>query len=154
LPLVAIAILIVLKRPRPSESAASKATGGASHWWPDWRHPHVWRTGLILGSANGAYFGGNTFLPGYLESVGRSDLVGAALTALNLGQLPVSLLLLAIAARIERRAWPFVALGVGTVLSLFGIIGTAGAWTVFFAGTLGFCAAGTLVLSLTLPPLL
>lgn len=154
LPLLAIAALIVLRRPRAASPATSKLSGASPHWWPEWRHPHVWRPGLILGSANGAYFGGNTFLPGYLDSVGNPELVGAALTALNLGQLPASLLLLAIASRIERRAWPFVALGVGTIVSLFAIIATTGAWTVFFAGTLGFCAAGTLVLSLTLPPLL
>lgn len=154
LPLVAIALLILLKRPRPAAPAVAGGAPARAHWWPDWRHPHVWRPGLILGSANGAYFGGNTFLPGYLNSIGHPDLVGAALTALNLGQLPASLLLLVIASRIERRAWPFVALGVGTIFCLAGIVATAGTWTVVFAAGLGFCAAGTLVLSLTLPPLL
>jgi MFS transporter, CP family, cyanate transporter len=151
LPMAAIALLILLWRPRTS---APVSGAGPVRWWPDWRHPHVWRPGLILGSANGAYFGGNTFLPGYLSSVGQPELVGHALTALNLGQLPASLLLLVIATRIERRAWPFVALGVGTLVCLAGIVATAGAWTVAFAAGLGFCAAGTLVLSLTLPPLL
>lgn len=153
LPLIVIAVLVALRRPAPEERAATAAAGPA-RWWPDWRHPHVWRPGLILGSANGAYFGGNTFLPGYLGSVGRADLVGEALTALNLGQLPASLLLLVVAQRIERQAWPFIAFGIGALICLAGIVATAGIGTVVFAAGLGFCAAGTLVLSLTLPPIL
>jgi len=153
LPLLVIAVLVALRRASATERAATVAAGPA-RWWPDWRHPHVWRPGLILGSANGAYFGGNTFLPGYLEWVGRPDLVGAALTALNLGQLPASILLLVIARRVERRASPFIAFGLGALICLAGIVATAGVATVVFAAGLGFCAAGTLVLSLTLPPIL
>jgi CP family cyanate transporter-like MFS transporter len=151
LPLVVIAAVIMLAAPRTRTQSNDAA---ARRWWPDWSNPLVWRPGLMLGSANGAYFGANTFLPGYLDAAGRPDLIPDALTALNLGQLPASLLLLALAARIERRAWPFVALGVGAMLCVVGIVTTAGPWTIAFAGGLGFCAAGTLVLSLALPPLL
>ena len=48
------------------------------------------------------YFTANAFLPDYLHHLGRADLVSAALTALNVGQIPASLLLLAIAGRLER----------------------------------------------------
>jgi CP family cyanate transporter-like MFS transporter len=152
-PLVAIAILILLLRPTPA-AVPGAPPPERPRWWPDWTHPLVWRPGLMLGSANGAYFGANTFLPGYLHGVGRPDLIGDAITALNLGQLPASLVLLALASRFERRAWPFVALGLGGLLCVAGIVMTASGWTVAFAGALGFCAAGVLALSLTLPPLL
>jgi hypothetical protein len=45
-------------------------------------------------------------IPDYLNSIGRGDLIGPALTALKVGQLPDSLLLLVLASRIGRRlAW-------------------------------------------------
>ena len=39
----------------------------------------------------------------------RPDLISGALTALNFGQLPASLVLLAVASKLEGRSWPFVA---------------------------------------------
>jgi CP family cyanate transporter-like MFS transporter len=114
----------------------------------------VWKPGLVLGSANAAYFGANTFLPGYLNGAGRPDLVGDALSALNIGQLPASFLLLALASRFERKVWPFVAMGVGALACILGMVTTANYWTVAFAGGLGFCAAAVLALSLALPALL
>ena len=82
-------------------------------WWPDWSNKLIWQLGFLLGSVNSVYFGSNAFLPGYLTDAGRPDLISAALTALNFGQLPASFALLAIAGRLERRAWPFVACGGG-----------------------------------------
>ncbi|HEX2216939.1 MAG TPA: MFS transporter [Xanthobacteraceae bacterium] len=153
LPMVLIAALTVAVRPR-SRGTAISIGHERPRWWPDWNNPLVWRLGLILGSANSAYFGANTFLPGYLDGAGRADLIAHALTALNLGQLPVSLLLLALAPRFERKAWPLVAFGIGSLVAMMGIVTTASAWTIVFAAALGFCAAGTLVLALALPPLL
>ena len=65
-------------------------------------------SGLIFGGVGPLYFGSNAFLPGYLNEAGRTDLISPALTALNLGQLPASLLLIGFARHIESRAWPFV----------------------------------------------
>jgi hypothetical protein len=56
------------------------------------------------------YFGVNAFLPDYLTAHGRADLVGPALGWLDVGQLPGSLLPLAFATRLERRAGPFIGL--------------------------------------------
>jgi MFS transporter, CP family, cyanate transporter len=76
------------------------------------------------------------------------------LSALNFGQLPASVLLLALAGRLERRVWPYVAFGILCLASIVGIATTASAWTIFWASVLGFAAAGVLVLALALPPLL
>jgi CP family cyanate transporter-like MFS transporter len=100
------------------------------------------------------YFGSNTFLPDYLTVHGRPDLISAALTALNFGQLPASFLLLGLASRLERRVWPFLAFGLTCLVSIIGIVTTASAWTVVWAAVLGFAAAGVFVLVLALPPLL
>ncbi len=125
-----------------------------AQWWPDWRDATIWRLGFIVGGINASYFGGNAFLPPHLESVGRGDLVTAGLTALNLGQLPASFLLLIFAGRIERRAWPFVATGILALVSLAGIVLSANEGVVAFAAGLGFAAGFGFALALTLPPLL
>src|SRR6185437_6163252 len=81
-------------------------------------------------------------------------LIPAVLTALNVGQVPASLLLLAFAGRMERQSWPFVLVGVGCLVSLAGIAFSVGALSIAFATVLGFCAGGALTLTLALPSLL
>jgi CP family cyanate transporter-like MFS transporter len=151
LPLVLIAILTLALAPARKPPAPSAPTGV---WWPDWRNPLTWQIGILLGSVNGVYFASNTFLPGHLTEAGRPDLISAALTALNFGQLPASFILLATADRFVRRAWPFVVCGVVFLLCLAGFVMTASLWTVACAGVLGFLGAVVFTLALTLPPLL
>ena len=93
---------------RVRATAAAPAAGGRS-WWPNWRDPLIWQLGLLFGCVNCVYFCTNAFLPVHLADAGRPDLISGALTALNFGQLPSSLAMLAIAGRLERRVWPFVA---------------------------------------------
>jgi CP family cyanate transporter-like MFS transporter len=75
--------------------AAVAPTAASRRWMPDFRNPMIWRIGLLLGSVNATYFSMNGFLPDYLTHTGRPELIHAALTWLNLGQLPASFLLLA-----------------------------------------------------------
>jgi MFS transporter, CP family, cyanate transporter len=148
-PLVLIALVVFVFQPR------SKITVAPSRrWWPSWRDPLLWKLSFVMGAANTMYFCSNGFLPGYLASNGRSDLIGSALSALNIGQLPASFLLLAMASRWERRAWPFVAAGVIALAGIGGIVLTANLWTVISAGLIGFACAGVLALALALPALL
>jgi MFS transporter, CP family, cyanate transporter len=149
LPLVLIALLIFVFQPRAKITVAP-----SRRWWPDWRDPLLWKLSFVMGAANTMYFCSNGFLPGYLASNGRSDLIGPALSALNIGQLPASFLLLAMASRWERRAWPFVAAGAIALVGIGGIVATANVWTVISAGLIGFACAGVLALALALPALL
>src|SRR5262249_57650941 len=87
LPLVLIAILTVALAPARKEVGDVPA---AVRWWPDWRNKLIWQVGILLGSVNSVYFCSNAFLPGHLTAAGRPDLISAALTALNFGQLPAS----------------------------------------------------------------
>ena len=151
LPLVLIAILTMALAPARKELADAPA---AVRWWPDWRNKLIWQVGILLGSVNSVYFCSNAFLPGHLTAAGRPDLISAALTALNFGQLPASFALLAVADRLVRRAWPFVVCGVLFLLCLAGMVMTASLWTVVWAGVLGFLGAVVFTLALTLPPLL
>jgi MFS transporter, CP family, cyanate transporter len=114
----------------------------------------LWRIGLIFGSNNSVYFGTNAFLPLYLIGAGRADLIPAALAIYNFGQLPSSLLVMAFAHRMERRAWPYLFSGT-LLLASIAVIGlTADAWTLIATATLGFASGISLVLGLALPPLL
>jgi CP family cyanate transporter-like MFS transporter len=153
IPLVAMAVLILLLAPRKPRTETT-AAALPRRWWPDWRNGIVWRLGLMLGSVNAIYFSTNAFLPDYLHSLGRDDLITEALTALNLGQLPASLLLLAIAGRLQRRAWPYLVAAALCVIGIGGIFTGNGFWIVAGCTLLGFAAAGILVLMLALPPML
>ena len=150
-PVALIGAVIMLLAPR----AAAPMQGAApQRWWPDWRDPLIWRLGIALGSVNAMYFSANAFLPDYLHYIGRPDLVSAALTALNLGQIPASFLLLAVAGRLERAIWPHIVCGAGSLAAIVGIALLPGLGVVACAAVLGFFAAAILILMLALPPLL
>src|SRR6266851_448109 len=153
LPLILIALVAVALAPR-SKATTSAAPVAGLGWWPDWGDKLVWQIGILFGSVNSTYFSTNAFLPGHLTGAGRADLIGAALTALNFGQLPASFALLALAGRLERRAYPIIVSGTLIIACLIGIVVTASAWTVFFAFWLGFFGAVVFTFALALPPLL
>jgi CP family cyanate transporter-like MFS transporter len=150
LPVALIALTLWLLAPRP----AATAQQAPLRWWPDWRDPLIWKLGIALGAANAMYFSANAFLPDYLHHLQRPDLVSAALTALNIGQIPASFLLLACAGKLERRAWPLVAGGAGALAAIIGIAVLPASGVVFCAVALGFFNAAILILMLALPPLL
>ena len=152
LPVLATAALIIAFAP-PGEPL-NLATSAARRWWPDWRDPLLWRLGLVMGSVNSLYLATIAFLPDFLHASGQSDLISAALTAQNGCQLPASFLMLALAGRLTRRRWPYVASGVLSVGSVVGMVLLPGWAAVGFAGLLGFSNAFGLILALALPPLL
>ena len=151
-PVALIALVIMALAPRAAMPAQSSQA--AQRWWPNWRDPLIWRLGIALGSVNAMYFSANAFLPDYLHHIDRADLVSAALTALNVGQIPASLLLLAVAGRLERKIWPHIVCGAGSLAGIIGIVVLPGPGIVICAGVLGFFAAAVLILMLALPPLL
>lgn len=132
-----------------------KGKAAPDKWWPDWTNTRMLLCGLILGCAASLYFTVNTFLPDFLHATDRGEMTDAALTALNIGQLPASVLLMAFAGRTVGHRWPIVltgAVAAGTVLALAW---SSTAWqAVAISGVIGFCAAATLILVLALPPLL
>ena len=95
-PIVAIAVLVFVAgaaradgdaRRRVIALVARLARAGRLAAWSDLRR----RRSALFRHAT-------LSLPGYLSEAGRSDLISPALTALNLGQFPASLLLIAICA--------------------------------------------------------
>jgi CP family cyanate transporter-like MFS transporter len=150
-PVALIALVILLLAPRPAATPHAKAP---QRWWPDWSDPLIWRLGIALGSVNAMYFTANAFLPDYLHHIGRQDLVSAALIALNVGQIPASFLLLVVAGRLERKIWPHIVCGAGSLAAIVGIAVLPGPGIVACAAVLGFFAAAILILMLALPSLL
>jgi CP family cyanate transporter-like MFS transporter len=151
-PVLAIGLVAVWATVRRRETHAAPA--GARRWWPDWRDPLTWKLGLISGFASSLYFATNAYLPDYLASRGRGDLLAASLSALNWIQIPASILMLLYADRLTRRRLPFVVLASIAVAAVLGLLYLPDAWIVPLSGVIGFCNAFLLILTLALPPLI
>ncbi len=153
IPILLTALLVATAA--PALGGVEKAPPAAGRkWWPDWTNPLIWRLGLILGSVNTTYFVTNAFLPDYVTAAGRADLVSASLTAINLGQLPASFLMLGLAGRLVKRPGAYVTTALLCLVSLGGMMLMSGGWIVFWAGVLGFANAVTLILAFALPSVL
>ena len=150
-PVAIIAAIIFGLAPR---APSTVPTAASRRWMPDFRDPMIWRIGLLLGSVNATYFSMNGFLPDYLTHTGQPDLINAALTALNTGQIPASFLLLASADRMVRTMWSYVLCGVVALASLLAIVFLGGVWVTVGCAVWGCCGAAILVLILALPPLI
>jgi MFS transporter, CP family, cyanate transporter len=133
--------------------AAGDTIGG--RWWPDWRDPLIWFLGIVLGSNNSAYFSTNAFLGDYLASTGKPELLGPALAWLNGAQIVTPFLLLFMAERIQRRAWPFLIFGPVLLVSFLGLMFLPSTLAIIVCAALvGLTTAITLIAILSLPPLL
>jgi CP family cyanate transporter-like MFS transporter len=153
-PAILIAPVFFLLSPKEGKhTAANSAIGGL--WWPEWKNPLVWLLGITLGSNNSAYFSTNAFLGEFLASEGKAHLLGAALGWLNGAQIVTPFLLLAMAERMQRRAWPFLIFGPLLLASFLGLmILPSNTAIIFCAAMVGFTTAITLIAVLALPPLL
>lgn len=146
----AIALIVLVARPSGEGVAAQHR-----RWMPDWRDPLLWKVGLVASANNQLYFCTNAFLPGLLLQNGHTELIGPALSALNLGQLPGSILVMVVASRLERRRWPLILCGVFGLFAVVGVATTTNLWGIVGASALvGFTCAIGLTLVLTLPALL
>jgi MFS transporter, CP family, cyanate transporter len=126
----------------------------ASKWWPDWGNGQTWLLGLTLGGASAAYWGANAFIPDFLRAHHHGAYITAALTALNVVQLPASFIVAALPGRVIARSWPLSLAGCLTIGGAVGIIALPPIGLVAAAGLLGFSTALVFVLALSLPPLL
>jgi MFS transporter, CP family, cyanate transporter len=152
-PVLALALVFPLLAPRQAEPTTAEFSI-PRQWWPDWKNPLIWLLGLTFGANNSLYYGTNAFLPDYLASAGRADLIGAALGFLNGSQFVASILLLATADRLQNRVWPYLVFGPTALLGVAGIMLGDGLWVVAAAALVGFSLSVTFVVTLALPPVL
>jgi len=123
-------------------------------WWPDWEKAETWRLGLLMGGLTTAYFGANAFIPDFLQTTGRSRLIGECLTVLNASQLPASLIGVVAGAALVGRRRPFTIFAAAIFPGVGAFLMQPDWAVVLGAGILGFCLALLLTLTLALPPLL
>jgi len=147
-PVLLIAVVFVFA---PKDTAAATVTA-TQRWWPDWKSPLTWLLGLTFGSNNSIYFSTNAFLPDYLASQGRSDLIGHGLGWLNGSQFLATFILMLAAERLAGRTWPYLVFGLMTVAAVVGIMLTTGVGVVAAASVIGFATAMTFAMVLSLPP--
>jgi MFS transporter, CP family, cyanate transporter len=132
---------------------ANEALGG--RWWPDWKNPTVWLLGLTFGSNNSSFFTTNAFLGDFLASFGKPELLGPAIGWLNGAQIITPIILLLMANRMQRKAWPFLIFGPLLLLSFLGLMFLQSTlWIIINSAMVGFTTAITLIATLALPPLL
>jgi MFS transporter, CP family, cyanate transporter len=147
-PVVVTALALgVLREPGDRAPAANGA------WLPDFRDRRVWLLGTYQSAASMTYFGANTFLPDFLHATGQANLVGAALAALNIGQIPASLAVGFIPLRILGRRSTSLLVAALILAALAGVLAFGGAMVVGAAALLGLCGAYILTMSFALPAL-
>ncbi|HEY1544097.1 MAG TPA: MFS transporter [Xanthobacteraceae bacterium] len=149
-PCAVIALILLAFAPHTADTAAATVP---RRWWPDWRSGLIWRLGLMFGANNATYFSTNAFIPDYMHYIGRPELISPALSALNIGQLPASIILLFCVGRLVGRAWPYALCGALSFACVLGILFGSGPVIIMAAAALGFSGAVTLTLMLTLPAL-
>jgi MFS transporter, CP family, cyanate transporter len=149
-PVLVTALLIAWLTPHvPRDAGRPRA-----RWWPDWRDVRTWELGLMQGGCATIYFGSNAFIPDFLHAAGRAELVGPCLSAINAGQVPASLVILAFASRLAGRKAPLIAVGLLTFVGLACLFADLPWLVISGAALLGFSAGFVLILTLALPPLL
>lgn len=149
IPVALTALLLTLVR-APDERGGDRRAA----WLPNFRDPRVWQLGTYQSAASLAYFGANTFLPDYLHATHQGALVGAALAALNIGQIPASLAVGLIPMTVlGKRRTSFVVAAL-IVLALAGVLWLGGGYAIAGVALLGFTAAYVLTMSFALPALL
>ncbi len=150
MPGLVAALLYAVAAPRP-QGAETLQNMPPRRWWPQWNSPQLWILGFALGTNNALYFAVNGFVPDYLNSMGRGDLIGTTLGWLNGSQLVGSFIMLVIPERLQRQSWPFTVFGPLTTLGLLGIVLTDGIWIVISATVAGFSTAITFIVTFGLP---
>jgi CP family cyanate transporter-like MFS transporter len=137
-----------------SGNVEPNAVAPSASWFPNFRDPQVWRLGVLLSAASLTYFGANTFVPEYLHAGGRGYLIAPCLAALNLGQLPASLVIGFVPMRhLLRWEPPVVTAGLLSV-ALVAFLRFDGALAVAAAALIGFCVAYIMIFSFAVPALI
>jgi MFS transporter, CP family, cyanate transporter len=151
--LLVVPVFYLLSPKRDDRQALRVALGG--RWWPDWSDPLVWLLGLTLGGNNSAFFSTNGFLGEYLVSQGKGELLGQAFAWLNGLQLIAPLILLVLAKRFERRAWPYLLFGPMLLAAFFVLMLSPSRLGILVSsGLVGITTAMTFAPTLALPALL
>ncbi len=156
LPAILIALVFFLFSPRRRDHAIGSVAGARGGlWWPDWKNPLVWLLGFGFGTNSAPFFVANAFLGDYLASRGQTEWFGAVLSALNGAQVIGMVLLIIMASRLQRRAWPFLVFGPLMLAAFLGFIFVSSPPAIILCAALvGVATSTTMTAVLALPPVL
>ena len=110
--------------------------------------------GILVGGGSLIYFGMNGWIAPYNQAIHHADLTSAALTILNVAQLPSSFAVTLFAQRLAGRRWPFIIAGIICIISIAGWVFTPVSLELLWAALLGGSSALVFTLGIALPPLL
>ncbi|TMD69387.1 MAG: MFS transporter [Chloroflexi bacterium] len=110
--------------------------------------------GFMIGAGSLIYFGMNAWIASYNQAIHYAYLTSAALTILNVSQLPSSLGVTFFAQRLAGRRWPFVATGAVCFVAITGWVFMPAPLQLLWAALLGGSSAVVFTLGIALPPLL
>jgi CP family cyanate transporter-like MFS transporter len=151
--LAAWSVIVALSAIAIVSAAPAKTPGAAqpSRWWPDWRQSQAIRIGIVMGMASAVYFGANAYIPDFLEQTGRHNLISPTLAVLNGSQLLTAPAVVVWRGLLAGRIG-FIGSGALMVVAQLGLVLLPGAGVVAAAFMLGFAAALSFIVVLTLPP--
>jgi MFS transporter, CP family, cyanate transporter len=151
--IVPLFYLLSPKGPDRDRRLADTTIGG--RWRPAWRNPLIWLLGFTFGSNNSPFFATNAFLGDYLASRGQGDILGVTLVWLNGAQIAALAVVVIMANRLQRRAWPFLLFGPLMLAAFLTLLLVPSPLAVVAsAAAIGVATAITMTATLTLPPLL
>lgn len=144
LPVFVCAVMLVLFSP---QGAVLQRDAPVMLWKPDWRSPLVGWGGLLIGGVSSMYFGIHAYFPDFLHTTGRDTLIGPSLSALNVAQLPASLLMIPAASRLAYRFSVYLVGSAASLLGLLGMVLLDGNGVVWSAALLGFSSTVVVIAS-------
>lgn len=159
-PVVALLVFWLWLAPRvprrsfSAERAATQATAKDTTPTVERTRVNALHLGIMVGAGSLIYFGMNGWIASYNQAIHHADLTPAALTILNVAQLPSSLGVTFFAQRLAGRRWPFVAAGIVCIVAITGWVFTAAPLELLWAALLGGSSALVFTLGIALPPLL
>ncbi|HEV2217365.1 MAG TPA: MFS transporter [Candidatus Dormibacteraeota bacterium] len=139
---------LVVAAPRRRVAASMPAS---ARWWPSWRQGQVIRIGAVMGMASAVYFATNAYIPDFLEHSGRHNLITPTLALLNGSQL-LTAPAVALWDRFLMGRAGFIGSATLMAVAQVGLVLTPGPGVVAWAFVLGFSAALSFIVVLSLPP--
>ena len=148
---ISCTIAALLYMAAPNQVITGLVLGKGTKWWPDLRRIGLWKLGLMMGCVNAVYFTTNFFIPRFLEDIGAGSKISLTLIALNLGQIPASLLLLLATPSVAQSRLPYLIASMGLTGALLMVVLFRAQAIVPAAVIIGFFSALVLILMLGLP---
>lgn len=152
-PLLVGALLVSIVSPGQS-GGPRHSQGRHQAWWPAWRRRETWLVGAVQAAGSVAYFGTNAYLSTAFHARDEGGLAALGLSALNLAQLPASLVVGVVARRRMLPAPLLSAAGITVTAGCVLVAGFHGLAAVAGAALVGAGSATGFVVALALPPLL